>query len=115
MLAVQHLSVTGGTVLAGASALLPEWQFGSLPLAQPRAEIQVWISVRLRGLMIVRGASGLFDRRRRAAAPRLREPQRAPPPPAWLRAWLRVPTEALLLALTPDRVGPARGGKAPEA
>src|SRR5881392_1614141 len=105
MPAVQLLSVTEGTFLVNPSALLPEWQSGSLPLAQSRAEIQVWTSVGLRELTIVRGASRLVGRLRQAASTLLHEPPPAPLPLGRIRAWLRVSPEALLRAPTSDRVG----------
>src|SRR5205823_7983783 len=111
MPAVQLLSVTEGTFLVNPSALLPEWQSGSLPLAQSRAEIQVWTSVGLRGLRIVRGASRLPGRLRQAASTLLHGPSPAPLPLVRLPAWLRVSLEALRRALTSDRVGSARAGK----
>src|ERR1051326_2070772 len=108
MFAVQHPSVTGCTVLVDASALLPGWQSGSLRLGQLRAETQVWISVRLRELMIFHGAFGLLHRLREVAATLLRGLQPAPSLLVRLRAWPRVPPEALCPALTPDRVGSGR-------
>src|SRR5204862_6874922 len=102
MLVAQLLSVTEGTVLVNVSALLPEWQSGSFPLAQSRAEIQVWTSVGLRWLTSVRGASRLPGRLRQAASTLLPEPSPAPLPLVRLRAWLRVSPEALPRALTSD-------------
>src|SRR2546421_630210 len=52
------------------------------------------------------------DRLRQAVSSLLHEPSPVPRPLVRLRAWLRVPPEALLRALTSDRVGSARAGKA---
>src|SRR2546421_9929683 len=116
MLPVQLLFVTGGTVPEDASALLPEWQSGSLPLvrlldrlrqavstllhepspAPLPAATRAWPSVRLRELMLVRFEPVLPRRTYSVAATLLHEPQPAPLPLVRLRAWLLVPPEALL-------------------